>query len=74
MANYIITFGQEHTHSVNGITLDKDCVAVIEAPEHSSAHDRAMHLFNGVFHNCTPEKVFDESDRLKHFPRGKIKI
>jgi hypothetical protein len=28
-----ITFGQEHVHSINGKTFDKDCVAVVNLPE-----------------------------------------
>lgn len=49
MNKYYVAFGQVHTHSVNGKTLDKDCVAVIEAADYASARARAFELFNGVF-------------------------
>jgi hypothetical protein len=69
---YYITFGQVHVHSVNGKTFDKDCLAEIEAETHEKAHQEAMEIFKGIFHNCHTE---DELPRvIKYYPRGIIKV
>jgi len=64
-----ITFGQIHIHSISGKTLDKDCVAEIEASNLSAGHEKAMDWFNGKFHNCT-----DTPPDMSYFPRGIIKV
>jgi len=69
---FYISFGQVHVHSVNGKTLDKDCLAEIESETHEEAHKLAMEIFNGVFHNCYTEKSLPEI--LDYFPRGVIKV
>ena len=61
---FYISFGQTHTHSINGVTIDKDCVVEIEAESRGAAHERAMDIFDGVFHN-----VYDEP-HINYFPRG----
>jgi len=68
MAKYYISFGQVHVHSVNGKTFNKDCLAEIEAKDRREAHDKAMKIFKGVFHNVY------ETPNLTYFPRGIIKI
>ena len=72
MGKFYITFGQVHVHSVNGKTLDKDCLAEIEAESHGAAHALAMDIFKGVFHQCLLEKELPEV--IHYFPRGIIKI
>jgi len=72
MAKFYITFGQVHVHSVNGKTFDKDCLAEIEAETNGEAHEKAMEIFKGVFHQCLNEDKLEES--LKYFPRGVIKL
>jgi hypothetical protein len=47
------TFGQIHTHSVNGKTLDKNCVAVIEGETYEAAREKGMQLFDRKFHNSS---------------------
>lgn len=73
MKNFIITFGQLHAHRVEGYTFDKDSVAIIQAESHHEAHDIAMDIFKGIFHQCIPEEKFDTDDGIKWFPRGKHK-
>ncbi|MCP4180984.1 MAG: hypothetical protein GY756_24740 [bacterium] len=68
-----ITFGQIHVHSINGKTLDKDCVAAIECNDYSDGREKAFEYFGGVFHNCYSEKKFND-DILSYFPRGVIEI
>ena len=73
MAKFYITFGQVHTHSVNGKTFDKDCICEIEAMSNGEAHSKAMHCFDGVFHQCVDESRVDE-EFLNFFPRGIIPL
>ena len=72
MNKYYITFGQVHTHSVNGRTFDKDCVAEIQAKTKNEARDIAMDVFKGVFHQTLDETEIDKA--LQYFPRGIIKL
>lgn len=49
MNKYYITFDQIHVHSINGKTIDKDCLVELEAETHREAHEKAMKLFDSVF-------------------------
>ena len=69
---YYITFGQVHTHSVGGKTFDKDCLAELEEDSPEAAHNMAMAIFSGKFHNCHPESMLSEV--IKYYPRGVIKV
>ncbi len=69
MSKYIITFGQLHTHRIQGKTFDCDCVAEVEAEDEQAARD----LFYPRFCFSYPENKFDEDD-MKFYHRGKIKI
>ena len=68
MITSYFTFGQIHTHSCNGITLDKDCVVKITAADPRA---RMFELFGrqwGFEYQDMP------AERLKYFPRGIIAI
>ena len=67
-----ITFGQIHTHSHNGITLDKDCVGEIEAKSYSEARVLAFKWFGGKFGTTYPADKIEQI--MHHFPRGIIKL
>ena len=70
---HYITFGQVHTHRVNGQTFDCNCVAVLEAPNANIARDLAFELFGAQWHNhYTDDNV--PADLLNHFPRGEIYV
>jgi len=73
MPNTYVTFGQDHTHRVNGITFDCDCVAVIQAPSEEEGRARAFELFSGEFGTSYFEDQFDP-DSLRFFPRGLINL
>ena len=66
---FYISFGQTHTHRVNNHTIDKDCIVEHEALTKREAHDWAMEMFNGTFHN-----VYDKLPNMFYFPRGIIKL
>lgn len=69
MKTYYISFGQTHTHSINGNTIDKDCLVGLLAENKDRARDKAFDIFKGVFHN-----VYEELPDMKYFPRGVINI
>ena len=73
MNKYYITFGQVHAHAIAGITYDRDCVAELEAETRQEAHQTAMEIFDGKFHQCVTEKECDE-EFMSYFPRGILKV
>ena len=66
-----VTFGQVHTHSVNGKTFDKDTVAEIECSSYDDGRDKAFEYFGDKF--FTKYSEMDEEE-LKYFPKGIVKI
>ncbi len=69
MKKYYFTFGQIHTHSVNGITFDKDIVVEIEAENYGKARQRMVDTFGLVW--CFQYKKKPE---MEFFPRGVYKL
>ena len=69
-----ITFGQAHTHRVNGKTFDCDCVAVIEAPTAAHGRQLAHDNFGIKFCFSYPEDQWSEEDQLHYFPRGYLEV
>lgn len=67
MTTYV-TFGQEHAHSVNGKTFDKDCVAVFPSETANAGRDKAFELFGDKF--CF--EYFNKQPDMTYFPRGLI--
>lgn len=68
-----ITFGQTHTHSVNGVTLDKDCVLAIPSETEGEGRARAFELLGS--HWCF--SYFDKDmtpHALSFFPRGIVRL
>jgi len=73
MPKTYITFGQAHVHSVNGKTFDKDCVAAIECTDEKDGRDKAMEIFNGIFHQSYYEDQLT-SEIMAYYPRGIINV
>lgn len=73
MSKLMITFGQNHTHRINGKTLDCDCVGVITADTHEEADRLAFEWFDGKFHQHVPDTHWDD-DSMKYYPRGYVEI
>ena len=63
------TFGQVHTHSINGKTLDKDCVAEMSTDTLMDGHMTGMKIFDAKFHHCSKEVP-----NMDYYPRGIINI
>lgn len=68
-----VTFGQKHVHSVNGKTIDKDCVVVIKAESVEKGREKAFEYFGDKFFTTYSEKIWNEVS-LGFFPRGYIEI
>lgn len=64
-----ITFGQVHTHSIDGKTLDKDCVAVIEAFGFENCRKLAFDMFGQRWSN-----ISSQVQNMEFYPRGFIDL
>lgn len=73
MPKHFVTFGQDHTHRINGITFDADCVAEFEAPNTSAGRLKAFELFDRKFCFEYHEDEFDYSS-MRFYPRGFIQV
>lgn len=71
MVRTYVTFGQDHAHSVNGRTFDKDSVAIVEAPTYPECHAKVQEFFGLKYCTDYPEKYWDVSS-VKFYPRGYI--
>jgi len=72
MTRFYITFGWGHIHYIEGKTLDKDSVAVLDMPTYDGARRKAFELFGPVFGSVYTEKEWNERDLAQYFPRGLI--
>lgn len=73
MSKHYVTFGQVHTHRVNGITLDCDSVALYEAENVQEGREKAFEYFGDKFFTDYHDEQFNMED-LVYFPRGIIRI
>ena len=64
MPKTYITFGQDHVHSLNGKTFDKDCVAEVNLAEEEA---RAIFMPKFCFSYTDLSRV-----KLEYYPRGII--
>jgi hypothetical protein len=83
-----VTFGQQHRHTIpvptttldenqdqlfKAVTVDKDCVAVIECNDHNEGRDKAFKLFGPKFcFTYTEERIDDKF--MSYFPRGLLEV
>lgn len=73
MPKHYVTFGQDHAHRINGVTLDADCVARFDADNASQGRERAFEMFGRKFCFEYPEEHFDLSS-MRFFPRGFVDV
>ena len=69
MKKFYFTFGQSHTHSCNGKTLDKDCVVEIKAKNSDEAREKMFEFFGDKW-----SFQYDKLPDMSFYPRGIIKI
>ncbi|RKY42298.1 MAG: hypothetical protein DRP85_03165 [Candidatus Makaraimicrobium thalassicum] len=68
-----VTFGQDHTHEIDGVIFDKDCIAVITGDSYKENRDTAFRIFGPKFCFEYPEDRFDDED-MHYYPRGYIPV
>ena len=68
-----VTFGQDHVHSINGITFDKDCVAVVECDNIDRCYHRVSKLFGRKYCTTYFERAINDKF-MNYFPRGLIEV
>lgn len=68
MKTRYFSFGQKHTHSLNGHTLDKNCIVKITA---ENPRDVMVDYFKSEW--CFEYTDFTDED-LKYYPRGVYNI
>ena len=66
---YYISMGQIHTHSIEGKTIDKDCIVEIEAEGRTAAQEMAYKMFGREY-----SFVYNERPNMVFFPRGIIQL
>lgn len=67
-----ITFGQDHTHRVNGVTWDRNIVAEIDCFDYAEGRQIAEDLFGTKFaFSYTPQEL---QANIHLFPRGVVNI
>ena len=66
-----ITFGQTHTHNIEGVILNKDVVGVVEADSFKDACEIVTNTFGQEYCFSYPEEHWSES-KMRFFPDGYI--
>lgn len=69
MPRHYVTFGQQHTHRVNGKTLDCDTVACYDADNASAGRQLAFDMFGAKFFTDYHDTQFKMED-LHYYPKG----
>jgi len=69
MAKLYITFGQIHTHSVNGKTFDKGSVALVNCKDYTDGRRRAFEYFDDKW-----AFAYQGKPDMSFFPRGVIEV
>lgn len=72
LKKYYVSFGQIHTHRVNGKTFDCDSLCEIESIDEEAAREIAFDMFGSEFFT-----TYNESHALaalQYFPRGIIPL
>jgi hypothetical protein len=73
MPKHYVTLGQQHTHRVNGITVDCDCVVQYNADTAEEGRAKAFKYFGEKFFTDYHDTQFD-MESLEYFPRGIVAI
>ncbi len=69
MKNFYFTFGQAHTHSVQGTTFDKDCVVMIQAKSSDIARQTMFNTFGDKW-----ASQYETQPDMRFYPRGVITL
>lgn len=69
-----VTFGQAHTHVVNGKLLNRDCVARIPCTGATDGRRLAFAVFGPKFCFEYHEDEFDATQQMMYFPDGVVDL
>ena len=67
MNKYYISFGQIHTHVLDGVQIDKDSLVCIQAENEGVAREKAFKLFGPNWFTS-----YSNLSVLQYFPRGVV--
>jgi hypothetical protein len=73
MTTYV-TFGQDHVHSINGVTYDKNCVAFFDSDSANEGRRKAFEIFGKKFCFEYWGENFDWNDHSGYYSRGLIEV
>jgi hypothetical protein len=63
-----VTFGQSHSHTINGKVFDKDCVAIVKGDR-----QKVFEIFGPKF--CFEYSAEDwKEESMQYYPRGYIEV
>lgn len=65
---YYVSFGQNHTHNYNGMTLDKNCLLELEGIDYESIESYCRSMFGNKWALIYAEVELPKI--LKFFPDG----
>lgn len=66
-----VTFGQVHAHSINGKTVDKDCVAVFGTMSEEDVRQLLHDCYRNEYATTYTQETWEEG-MLAYFPRGYV--
>lgn len=73
MYNYYVTFGWGHEHTIKGVFLNHDCVAVFKVNSKKEGEIKRERYFKTSYSWSYFDKEFDFKD-VKYYPNGIKKI
>ena len=68
MMKTYVTFGQDHNHTIDGETFNKDCVAIVDGNR-----DKVFEIFGNQFCFEYPEQYWNDS-KMVYFRQGYKKV
>jgi len=72
MSKYYYSFGQSHTHRVHGVTLDKDSIVEIIAPDDETGMAAAREKMFDTFGQKWSMQYTENNIDMSYFPRGVV--
>lgn len=74
MPRFFVSFGQVHTHRINGKTFDCDVLMELVEPDYNTAYERAHELTGGIFGTVYTEEQAQKPGFMELFPNGSMPL
>jgi len=68
MAKHYFSFGQAHVHRIDGVTLDADCLLMVEDDDAENARQRVWDTIGAKW----AMQYSEDRVNFKWFPRGEV--